>query len=105
MAHRLFNNKTDAHLSYEDIPTVIFSHPPVGTIGITEKEATKKYGEGAVKVYKTRFTPMYHALTERKQPTVMKLVCAGEEEKVVGLHMIGRGCDEMLQVRARFFNV
>ena len=48
-------------------------------------------------IYSASFTPLYHALTTRKQPTSMKLVCAGSEEKVVGLHMIGRGCDEMLQ--------
>ncbi len=57
----------------------------------------KKFGKDDVKVYKTKFTAMYHAMTERKQPTVMKLVCAGKDEKVVGLHMVGRGCDEMLQ--------
>jgi glutathione reductase (NADPH) len=50
------------------------------------------------KIYSAKFTPLYHALTTRKQPTAMKLVCAGPEEKVVGLHMMGKGCDEMLQV-------
>ena len=47
--------------------------------------------------FSTSFIPLYHALTSRKQPTSLKLVCIGKEEKVVGLHMIGRGCDEMLQ--------
>ena len=84
---------------YENIPTVVFSHPPVGTCGITEIEARKKYGDENVKIYKSSFTPLYHALTTRKQLTRMKLVCAGPNEKVVGLHMIGRGCDEMLQVQ------
>lgn len=69
-----------------------------GSIGKTEKQAREEFGDSAVKIYRTRFTPLYHALTLRKQPTEMKLVCAGPEEKVVGLHMIGRGCDEMLQV-------
>ncbi len=73
----------------------------LGTVGITEQDARKRFGDDNVKVYKTRFTALYHALTERKQPTQMKLVCAGENEKVVGLHMIGRGCDEMLQVRRK----
>lgn len=68
----------------------------LGTIGLTEAEAREKYSE--VKVYTSKFTPLYHALTERKQQTSMKLICAGQEEKVVGLHMIGRGVDEMLQV-------
>ena len=77
----------------------MFSHPPVGTCGITEPEARKEYGGENVKVYQSTFTPLYHALTTRKQLTRMKLICAGPQEKVVGLHMIGRGCDEMLQVR------
>ena len=68
---------------------------------MTEEEAGTKFGADNVKIYKSKFTPLYHALTRRKQQTLMKLVCAGEDEKVVGLHMIGRGCDEMLQVRVR----
>lgn len=66
---------------------------------MTEEEARTKFGSDNIKIYKSKFTPLYHALTTRKQPTLMKLVCSGEEEKVVGLHMIGRGVDEMLQVR------
>ena len=66
---------------------------------MTEEEAQAKYGGDQIKIYKSKFTPLYHALTRRKQQTLMKLVCAGAEEKVVGLHMIGRGCDEMLQVQ------
>merc|ERR1712062_454628 len=97
LAHRLFNNETDLKLDYENIPTVVFSHPPIGTCGITEQEARAKFGDDKIKIYKSTFTPLYHALTQRKQMTKMKLVCAGPEEKVVGLHMIGRGCDEMLQ--------
>ena len=56
-----------------------------------------KFGAEAIKIYASEFTPLYHALTERKQKTFMKLVCAGPQEKVVGLHMMGRGCDEILQ--------
>jgi len=97
LAHRLFNNETNLKLDYENIPTVVFSHPPIGTCGITEQEARAKFGDDKIKIYKSTFTPLYHALTQRKQMTKMKLVCAGPEEKVVGLHMIGRGCDEMLQ--------
>ena len=102
LAHRLFNNEKDAKLDYTNIPSVVFSHPPIGTIGLTQPEAEKEYGMESIKVYKSKFTPLYHSLTRRKQQTLMKLVVAGEEEKVVGLHMIGRGCDEMLQVRQVF---
>ena len=97
LAHRLFDNKTNLKLDYENIPSVVFSHPPVGTIGLTEKEASEKFGDADITVYETKFTPLYHSMTSRKPATVMKLVCQGGQEKVVGLHMVGRGCDEMLQ--------
>lgn len=97
LAHRIFNNESKMKLDYENIPTVVFSHPPIGTCGITEKQAREKYGDENIKIYLSSFTPLYHALTTRKQMTKMKLICAGKQETVVGLHMIGRGCDEMLQ--------
>ncbi|XP_032068554.1 glutathione reductase, mitochondrial isoform X1 [Thamnophis elegans] len=97
LAHRLFENKKDFKLDYTNIPTVVFSHPPIGTVGLTEAEAVNAYGKDNVKIYITSFVPMYHAITERKTKCVMKLVCATKQEKVVGLHMQGLGCDEMLQ--------
>ncbi|XP_020779133.1 glutathione reductase, mitochondrial isoform X2 [Boleophthalmus pectinirostris] len=97
LAHRLFEGKKDSKLDYSCIPTVVFSHPPIGTVGLTEEEAITTRGKENVKIYKTSFTPMYHALTSRKSQCIMKLVCVGKEEKVVGLHMQGLGCDEMLQ--------
>ncbi|KAG8130304.1 hypothetical protein E2320_016904 [Naja naja] len=97
LAHRLFENKKDFKLDYTNIPTVVFSHPPIGTVGLTEAEAINAYGKENVKIYITSFVPMYHAVTERKTKCVMKLVCATKQEKVVGLHMQGLGCDEMLQ--------
>uniref|UniRef100_A0A665WML2 Glutathione reductase n=1 Tax=Echeneis naucrates TaxID=173247 RepID=A0A665WML2_ECHNA len=97
LAHRLFEGKKDSKLDYSCIPTVVFSHPPIGTVGLTEEEAIKSRGKENVKIYKTSFTPMYHAITSRKSQCIMKLVCVGKEEKVVGLHMQGLGCDEMLQ--------
>jgi len=78
------------------IPTVIFTHPPIGTVGLTEAEARAQHGH-AVKVYIADFTPMYHALTTRKTHTDMKLVCIGPEQRIVGCHIIGAGADEMLQ--------
>ncbi|XP_053179944.1 glutathione reductase, mitochondrial isoform X1 [Scomber japonicus] len=97
LAHRLFEGKKDSKLDYSSIPTVVFSHPPIGTVGLTEEEAIKSRGKENVKIYKTSFTPMYHAITTRKSQCIMKLVCVGKEETVVGLHMQGLGCDEMLQ--------
>ncbi|XP_065489662.1 glutathione reductase, mitochondrial [Caloenas nicobarica] len=97
LAHRLFEGKAESRLDYHNIPTVVFSHPPIGTVGLTEDEAVAAHGRENVKIYSTSFTPLYHAITQRKVKCVMKLVCAGKEEKVVGLHMQGLGCDEMLQ--------
>ena len=96
LSDRLFGGMKDRHLPYENIPTVVFSHPPIGTVGLTESVARDLHGE-SVKVYQTRFTAMYNALTERKQKTAMKLVTVGAQEKVVGCHVIGPGADEMLQ--------
>lgn len=96
LADRLFNNQPDRRLVYENIPTVVFSHPPIGTVGLTEAEARETHGH-AVKIYQTRFTSMYHAFTEHKVDTAMKLVCVGTQEQVVGCHIIGPNADEMLQ--------
>ncbi|MDX1302747.1 glutathione-disulfide reductase [Photobacterium sp.] len=97
LSERLFNGKTDAKMDYKLVPTVVFSHPPIGTIGLTEPEAIAEYGADNVKVYKSGFTAMYTAVTSHRQPCKMKLVCAGPEETVVGLHGIGFTVDEMIQ--------
>ncbi|HBZ2673550.1 TPA: glutathione-disulfide reductase, partial [Klebsiella pneumoniae] len=97
LSERLFNNKPEEHLDYSNIPTVVFSHPPIGTVGLTEPQAREQYGDDAVKVYKSSFTAMYTAVTSHRQPCRMKLVCVGPEEKIVGIHGIGFGMDEMLQ--------
>ena len=96
LADRLYGGMEGRHLEYELIPTVIFSHPTIGTVGLTEDEARELYGD-AVKVYTTGFTGMYYALGANKKRSVMKLITAGEDEKVVGCHVIGEGADEMLQ--------
>lgn len=97
LSERLFNHKPDEHLDYRNIPTVVFSHPPVGTVGLTEPQAREQYGDDQVKIYTSSFTSMYTAVTSHRQPCRMKLVCAGLEEKIVGIHGIGYGMDEILQ--------
>ena len=97
LSERLFNNQVNAHLDYETIPTVVFSHPTIGTVGLTEKEAREKYTDEKIKTYASSFTPMQYAITETKEKCHMKLVCVGEDEKIVGLHGVGLGVDEMLQ--------
>ena len=97
LADRVFGGMTDRHLSYDVIPTVVFSHPPIGTVGLSEQEARKRYPDEAIRVYKSEFVSMFYALTEVKPQTAMKLVCVGAEERVVGCHVIGMGADEMIQ--------
>jgi glutathione reductase (NADPH) len=88
-----------AKLDYENIPSVVFAHPEVGAIGLTEPQAVEKYGKENVKVYKTNFIAMYYAMMDPadKAPTAYKLVCVGPEERVVGLHIMGLGSGEILQ--------
>ncbi|YCI81466.1 glutathione-disulfide reductase [Enterobacteriaceae bacterium] len=97
LSERLFNNKPDEHLDYNNVPTVVFSHPPIGTVGLTEPQAREQYGDDEVKIYRSSFTAMYTAVTSHRQPCRMKLVCVGKDEKIVGIHGIGAGMDEILQ--------
>ena len=96
LADRLFDGQTERYLNYDDIPSVVFAHPPVGTVGLTEAQARAAHGD-AVRVYTTRFTDMYYALGSHKPQTVAKLVCVGVNERVIGVHVVGRGADEMTQ--------
>jgi len=97
LSDRVFGGMTDRHLDYRNVPTVVFSHPPIGTVGLTEAEARAEHGDAAVKVYTSAFVPMYHALTVRRPRAEMKLVTVGAGERIVGAHVIGAGADEMLQ--------
>lgn len=103
LADRLFGPPAfqNAKVSYDNVPTVVFSHPPIGTIGLTEQQAIDKYGSDNVKVYRSKFSNLYYGPwkvdPDEKPKTAMKLVCAGSDELVVGLHVIGMGADEMLQ--------
>ncbi|MEO6264624.1 MAG: glutathione-disulfide reductase [Luteimonas sp.] len=93
---RLFGGQPDAALDYADIATVVFSHPPIGKVGLTEAEARAQHGD-AVRVYRAGFRPMLHALADSPQRSLFKLVCVGEDERVVGIHLLGEGVDEVLQ--------
>ena len=101
LAERLFGPAqfSTRKLNYDNIPSVVFAHPEVGSIGLTEPQAIEKYGKDNIKVYKTSFTAMYYAMMdpEQKGPTNYKLIVTGPEEKVVGLHIMGQGSGEMLQ--------
>jgi len=97
LSDRVFGARADRHLNYDIIPTVVFSHPPIGTVGMTEAAARAHYADDAVKIYTSEFVPMYYALSEHRPKTAMKLVTVGADERVVGCHIIGPGADEMLQ--------
>ena len=97
LCERLFGKDKQAKLEYDNICTVVFTHPPIGTVGLSEADAVKRYGKENVKVYHTRFNPMFDALSADKTPTVMKIVTQGSKEVIVGLHIIGYHADEMLQ--------
>jgi len=96
LADRLYGGMEGRHLEYDLIPTVVFSHPTIGTVGLTEDEARAKYGDD-IKVYTSGFTGMYYALGTNRRRSVMKLITAGDDERVVGCHVIGEGADEMMQ--------
>lgn len=93
---RLFGGRPQSRVDYFDIPTVVFAHPPLGRVGLTEAEARACHGD-AVTIYRSHFRPMLHALADSPQRSLFKLVCAGEDERVVGMHLLGEGADEILQ--------
>jgi glutathione reductase (NADPH) len=97
LADRLFGNQKDARLDYSNISTVVFSHPPAGTVGLTEDEAIRLHGKEKIKIYQVRFNPMSDALSIQKTPVAMKLITLGKNEKIIGLHVIGYHADELLQ--------
>ncbi|TKS53529.1 glutathione-disulfide reductase [Luteimonas yindakuii] len=98
---RLFGGQADAKLDYDDIPTVVFSHPPLGAVGMTEAQARGAHGD-AVRVYRTKFRPMLQALADSPLCSLFKLVCvasgdAPAQQRVVGIHLLGDAADEILQ--------
>lgn len=102
LADRLFGGMENAKADYENVPTVVFSHPTIATVGLTETEAKEKFGETGIKVYTSGFVNLYYGCffggeAGDKPISKVKLICAGENEKVVGLHMIGMGVDEIMQ--------
>ena len=99
LADRLFGGEPRARLEYASIATVVFSHPPIGTIGLTEPAARAEFGDAEITVKQASFASMAYALNPAsgKVKTSLKLVLRGAEERVVGLHCIGPSSDEMMQ--------
>ena len=102
LLHRLFGNQPNAKADYTNVPTVVFSHPVIGTCGLTEQEAEKEYGQENLKIYTSGFVnlwygPYFEGGPGDKPISKYKLICEGPTQRVVGLHMIGMGSDEVLQ--------
>lgn len=97
LSDRLFGGHPEAKMDYTNVPTVMFAHPQLGMVGLPEYMAKKQFGDDQVRCYKAQFNAMFYSFTEHKTPTFVKMVCVGPEEKVVGLHFLGRGIEEMVQ--------
>lgn len=97
LARRLFEGQDEARMDYDNVPSVVFAEPPMGSVGLTEAQARKRHGD-QVSVFRSTFTPMQRAVTgENSAQSVMKMVCMGPDQRVVGIHILGPGADEMLQ--------
>ncbi|AHY58253.1 glutathione-disulfide reductase [Stenotrophomonas rhizophila] len=92
---RLFGGNPQAKMDYANVASVVFSHPALGAVGLSEEEAREQHGD--VRVYRSNFRPMLEALSDGTQRSLFKLVCVGEEERVVGVHLLGDAADEILQ--------
>ena len=92
---RLFGGRPDAKMDYDNVASVVFSHPPLGAVGMSEEDARARFEQ--VTVYHSRFRPMLQALANGTQRSLFKMVCAGADERVVGIHLLGEAADEILQ--------
>ena len=97
LADRLFGNQPDAKQEYDLIPSVIFSHPPIGTVGLSHQQAIDRYGKEQITIYKNDFVNLYYGVLDRKPRTLVKLITLGPEERVIGCHIIGEAADEIIQ--------
>ncbi len=96
-ADTIYGNKP-TRVDYDCVPSAVFSHPPIGAVGMTESEARQKLG--SVKVYSSDFRPMKNVLANRNERALYKMVCDGETDRVVGIHLIGPDAPEILQAAA-----
>jgi glutathione reductase (NADPH) len=95
LAETLYN-QNPLQPDHRDVPTAVFSQPPVGTVGLTEEEAREEYP--AIDVYRARFRPLKHTLTGRAETTMMKLVVDRASDRVLGAHMVGADAPEIVQI-------
>jgi glutathione reductase (NADPH) len=82
-------------MDYDTVPTAVFTHPPVGTVGLTEAQAREKHG--AIRVFRSDFKPLKHTLSGSGERTLVKLIVDAASDRVVGLHMVGADAGEIVQ--------
>jgi glutathione reductase (NADPH) len=103
VSDRIFNGATGLKMCYDNIATIIFSHPPIGCIGLTEEKAVEKWSAEKIKCYRSNFVNMFYSPAksdDKKMKSLFKVICHIEEdgtERVVGVFAIGKGVDEMMQ--------
>ena len=96
LADAHFGGKS-GQMSYENVPTAVFTTPELGTVGLTETEAKSQYGDEAIKTYRARFRPMFYTLPDIQSKTLMKLVVHQDTDRVLGAHMAGDHAAEIIQ--------
>ena len=94
-AHLFGEHKPKAPLDYRDVPTAVFCHPNIGTVGLSQEEALAEYG--TIRVYKSQFRPMRYTLSDIQEKSMMKLIVDDASDRVVGLHMAGEESAEITQ--------
>jgi glutathione reductase (NADPH) len=94
IAETVYNNNP-IKMDHRDVPSAVFSQPPIGTVGLTEEEARREFGE--VDIYSARFKPMKNTLSGRDERTLMKLVVDARSDRVLGCHMLGPDAPEIIQ--------
>ncbi len=85
------------NVSYDSIPTAVFSQPEVGTVGLSEAEAKQEFGDDRIKIYRADFRPLFYSLTNSNEKTMMKLVVDRQTDRVLGAHMVGKDAAEIIQ--------
>ncbi len=99
LVNKLYINQAHANqaeaINYDTVPTAVFSHPAIGSVGLTESEAREKHPD--IDIYLTRFTPMKNTLSGLDEKTLMKMIVVRSTDRVIGLHMAGTDAPEIIQ--------
>ncbi|MEL6778500.1 MAG: glutathione-disulfide reductase [Cyanobacteria bacterium J06597_16] len=96
LADTLYGNKPRL-MSYEAIPSAVFTTPEAASVGITEETAVENYGEDNIRVFRSRFRSMYYTLPNKDEKTLMKLIVRTEDDRILGAHMVGDHAAEIIQ--------